>query len=75
MKTRFAKRIVLLVIILNIIFTGFVLWIFDRQGTEPVALIGAFFAFTTGELWLLASIKKTEVKKNDKRTMDSETDK
>ena len=58
---KFSKLIVSLVIILNVAFTGAVLFIFMRIGNEPIALIGAWFAFTTGELWLLASIKKKEV--------------
>jgi hypothetical protein len=33
-------------------------------GSEPITLIGAWFAFTTGELWMLSSIKKSKVKKD-----------
>lgn len=63
---RFSKVIVTLVILLNVVFTAAVLYVFLRVGDEPTALIAAWFAFTTGELWLLASIKKIEVKeKND----------
>ena len=61
-KGRFAKLIIASVIVLNIIFTGFVLYIFLRVGNEPSTLIASFFAFTTGELWMLSSIKKTKVK-------------
>lgn len=57
---RFSKFIVTLVIALNIIFAGVVLYIFYRTGKEPVALIGAWFSFTTVELWALAGIKKSE---------------
>ena len=63
---KFSKVIVSLVITLNIIFTLAVLYIFYRIGTEPTALIAAWFGFTTGELWFLAGIKKKE--------MESETD-
>jgi len=59
---KFSKAIVSLVILLNAAFAVAVLFIFYRIGVEPVTLIGAWFAFTTGELWLLATIKKTEVK-------------
>jgi hypothetical protein len=59
---RFSKWIVGLIVLLNIGFTIAVLFIFLRVGTEPVMLTGCWFAFTTGELWLIASIKKTKVK-------------
>lgn len=62
-KNRFSKGIVTMVIILNILFTAAVLYIFMRTGNEPITLIGAWFAFTTGELWMLASIKKSKVNK------------
>ena len=61
---KFSKAIVSLVIALNIIFTVAVLFIFYRIGTEPTALIGAWFGFTTVELWTLAGIKKREIEKN-----------
>ena len=61
----FSKILVVLIIVLNIIFTSVVLWVFDRTGVEPSALITAWFSFTTGELWFLSSIKKKKVKKND----------
>ena len=62
-KNRFSKFIVTLVIIMNIIFTAAVLYVFVKVGNEPMALIGAWFTFTTGELWMLSSIKKSKVKK------------
>lgn len=64
-KTSFAKIIVPLVIVLNTLFTAAVLYIFLQTSVEPVALIGAWFAFTTGELWMLASIKKEKVRKGE----------
>lgn len=59
---KFSKRIVSLVIFLNVVFTIAVLYVFLKVGSEPMALIGAWFAFTTGELWMLSSIKKKEAK-------------
>ena len=50
---------------MNIIFTSAVLYVFLKTASEPVALVGAWFAFTTGELWMLSSIKKEKVKKGD----------
>ncbi len=64
-KNRFSKFIVTLVILLNVIFTSEVLYIFLQVGNEPQVLIGAWFAFTTGELWMLSSIKKKKVKENE----------
>ncbi len=63
-KNKFSKFIVTLVVILNILFTAAVLYIFMRTGSEPMTLIGCWFAFTTGELWMLSSIKKSKVKKD-----------
>lgn len=62
-KNKFSKAIVAAVIILNIIFTAAVLYVFLKVGSEPMTLIGCWFGFTTGELWMLSSIKKTKVKK------------
>ena len=64
-KQRFSKAIVTLVVIMNIIFTGATFCVFLKTGNEPVALVGAWFTFTTGELWMLGSIKKAKVKKGD----------
>lgn len=61
---RFSKTIVALVILLNAAFTVAVLFIFLKIGSEPTTLIAAFFAFTTGELWFLAGIKRREIEKN-----------
>ena len=70
MATKFSKLIIFAVVALNVIFTIAVLFVFLKVGNEPTALIGAWFAFTTGELFLLASIKKKKLAKegetNDK---------
>jgi len=50
---------------MNIAFTVAVLYVFLKTSSEPVALVGAWFAFTTGELWMLSSIKKVKVEKGD----------
>lgn len=62
---KFSKLIVSLIIMLNVLFTIGVLYVFLRTGNEPMALVGAWFAFTTGELWMLSSIKKKEVNKEE----------
>lgn len=62
-KKNFSKFIVGFVIATNVVFTVAVLWVFLRTAVEPVALIGSWFAFTTVELWQLATIKKKKVEK------------
>ncbi len=58
---RFSKWIVTLVIALNVLFTVAALYVFVKVGSEPTALIASWFAFTTGELWALAGIKRKEI--------------
>lgn len=58
---RFSKWIVIVVILLNAIFAAAVLYVFSQVGSEPTTLIGAWFAFTTGELLALASLKRHEI--------------
>lgn len=62
-KGMFSKLIVTFVIIINILFTIGTLYIFLRTGNEPTTLIGAWFTFTTVEVWQLAKIKRN--KQND----------
>lgn len=64
-KSRFSKFIVTLVILLNVAFTAAVLYVFLHIGNEPTTLITAWFAFTTGELWMLSSIKKKKIKEGN----------
>lgn len=66
-KGNFSKFIVGFVIAINIIFTIAVLKIFKETSAEPTALIGAFFAFTTVELWQLATIKKSKVQSENRK--------
>ncbi len=61
-KSKFSKIIVATVVMLNVIFTVAVLYVFLKVGSEPVTLITCYFTFTTGELWMLSSIKKSKVK-------------
>jgi len=64
---KFSKIIVSLVILLNVLFTAGVLYVFLKIGSEPMTLISCWFAFTTGELWLLATIKKKEIDNDEYR--------
>jgi hypothetical protein len=40
---------------------GAVLFVFLRVGSEPTALVAAWFSFTTVELWALSGITKTKI--------------
>lgn len=62
---KFSKLIVSAIVAMNALFTIAVLYIFLRVGSEPAILIGAWFGFTTVELWALAGIKKTENRKEN----------
>nr|DAX73350.1 MAG TPA: hypothetical protein [Caudoviricetes sp.] len=48
------------------IFTVAILISFWKTGMEPSTLIGAWFSFTTVELWQLARIKKEKIRKEIK---------
>lgn len=58
---KFSNLVVVAVIIMNLWYTREVLESFRIVGSEPTVLTGAFFAFTTGELWMLKEIKKVKV--------------
>lgn len=64
-KGAFSKALVAFIVALNAIFAVAVLVVYWHTGTEPVALIGAWFAFTGGELWMLAGIKKNKIQKGE----------
>ena len=55
---RFSKKIVVLIVMLNIAFALAVLAVFWHTGSEPGVLVGAWFAFTTGELWALSKVTR-----------------
>ena len=59
---QYSKFIVVLVILLNSAFAFSTLYVFLKTSSEPSTLIAAWFAFTTGELWLLKDIKKSKAK-------------
>lgn len=71
---KFSKRVVALVIFLNVIFASAVLYVFLKTGSEPTALVVAWFAFTTGELWLLSGIKKKEMQLEEEDCNDGDVD-
>ena len=67
-KGFFSKAVVVLVILLNVAFAYRVLEVFAITGTEPMVLIGAWFSFTTGELWMLSGIARTKIHKGEEET-------
>lgn len=69
---RYSKIIVAAIIALNTLFTIGILAVFWHTGSEPGVLVGAWFAFTTGELWALAKIKCT--KEGSKSQKDQEVE-
>lgn len=64
-RGRFSKFIVTLVILLNVVFTAAVLYVYLQVGSEPSTLVGAWFAFTTVELWSLSKIKRKKLEEGD----------
>ena len=57
-----SKWIVLFIILSIFTFTGLAIWLqFKTQVELSSTLIVSFYGFCTGELWLLASIKKTKI--------------
>lgn len=67
LNIKFSSIIILLVFVLNILFVLEILDIVKAGYNEPSALIGAVFAFTTGEVWCLKDIKKAKINKESDR--------
>lgn len=66
-KIHMSKWIVPFVIVSIFSFTGLAIYVQLATTMElSPTLITCFYAFCTGELWMLASIKKTKVKKDNK---------
>ena len=64
-KKKYSKYIVTFIIVMNIMFTIAILYVFNHTGNEPSTSVSAFFAFTTVELWSLAGIKKKKIEKEN----------
>lgn len=61
-RVHMTKWIVPFVIVSIFSFTGLAMWVQIKSGVELSAtLIGCFFGFCTGELWMLSSIKKAKI--------------
>ena len=62
-KKAMGKKIVAFIIASIFTFTGVAVWLQYKIGMElSPTLITCFYGFCTGELWILAGIKKTKVK-------------
>ena len=59
---KYSKLIVASIIAMNAIFAVAILYVFLKTSSEPGVLVGAWFAWTTGELWALSKIKCNEGK-------------
>lgn len=72
--SRTSKLIILFVIISLFSYTAAAIWLQLKIGVEiSPTLTTCFYAFCTGELWLLASIKKSKIANGQKaRAYDSE---
>lgn len=70
---KYSKLIVMLIVIMNAVFAVSILYVFLKTSSEPTVLVGAWFAWTTGELWALSTIKCNEKKgkvKEDEKQID-----
>lgn len=74
--SRTSKFIILFVILSLFTYTGLAMFVQIRSGIElSPTLTTCFYAFCTGELWLLATIKKAKLNNGQKsRAYDSEID-
>lgn len=72
--SRTSKFIIAFVILSLFTYTGFAMWVQIRSGVElSPTLTTCFYAFCTGELWLLATIKKAKLNNGQKaRSYDTE---
>ena len=74
--SRTSKFIILFVVLALMAYTGFAMWVQIVSGVElSPTLTTCVFGFCTGELWLLATIKKAKLNNGQKsRAYDSEID-
>ena len=74
--SRTSKLIIAFVIVSLFTYTAAAIWLQLKIGVEiSPTLTTCFYAFCTGELWLLASIKKSKIANGQKsRSYDVEID-
>lgn len=64
-KGQYSKQLIVFIVVINILFTVAVLFVYLKIKSEPSTLIGAWFGFTTVELWNLSMIKKKKMEKKE----------
>ena len=65
--SRMSKFIIFFVIASLFVYTGLAMWVQVISGVElSPTLTTCYFGFCTGELWMLASIKKTKINNGQK---------
>lgn len=74
--SRTSKLIIVFVILSLFTYTGLAMYVQIKSGIElSPTLTTCFYAFCTGELWLLATIKKAKLNNGQKaRAYDTEID-
>lgn len=74
--SRTSKLIIIFVILSLFTYTGLAMYVQIKSGIElSPTLTTCFYAFCTGELWLLATIKKAKLNNGQKaRAYDTEID-
>jgi hypothetical protein len=75
MSGKFGKKIVAIVILLNLIFTEQVLYLCAKSAEVPDTLIVAWFTFTGTELLSLAVIKVKKIKNDSQGKEKKNNDK
>ena len=71
---KFSKKIVTLIVMLNVMFTVGVLVVFWHTGNEPTELVRMWFLSFTAELWLISGIKKRKLEKEMYNGLNEKTD-
>lgn len=64
-RVNFSSKIVIMVIVLNVLFTLAVLAVSWHTGQGLDSLVVGWFAFTGTELWTLGKIKRDKIGKDD----------
>jgi len=64
-KEDFSKKWIRRILLFTILFVIVILVLFWKTGNEPSVLIGSVFAMITGELWSMATIKKSKIEREN----------
>lgn len=61
----FSKKWIRRLLLFTVLFVVVILVLFWKTGNEPSVLIGSVFAMITGELWSMATIKKSKIEREN----------